>query len=944
MKLSRTVVACLVYAVLHVSAQISAEFFEVGPGISIWYPPSGLALSLLVLLGPRFAPVVFLTNVFVAWGTSDFAVWWAPLLFPALITANYTGAAWLARRYLGTKLLPGATRETLIFSGVILASPAAVAFAGSGVLLALGHGPSAGFLKSTLDWWVGDASGLLTVVPVAMVFVRPWLEKELAPQVARPSRSPKAIGVIVAQAVALIGLLWLVFAVKPLPSYNAFYLCFLPLTWICLHQGLRGATLATLAITMGSLMGMHLVGSSTTTIVGFLLFELTVVVVGLGLGSAVSRRNEAERKLAASEARFDRVISGAQLGLWDVNVPDCHTTFNDRCAAMLGYAREEIEPIHTKWPEMIHPDDRERVGHARKEHIERRSPLYEVEYRVRTRDHHWKWIHSRGSVVTWDAANQPLQVSGTHLDITARKSAEGEAGRLLEIIGATTDFVLTTDSAGQVLYANRALLELLGHQEFAALQPRLIAGVFDEATTGRLKNEVMPAALKTNNWHGELILRDKEGREVHVSLVALAHRDEANDVTTLSFVMRDITPQKLAEAERIEHERRILQIQKAESLGVLAGGIAHDFNNLLTAMLGNANLARFDLPPESPLHHPLTQIENAATRAAVLCQQMLAYAGRSPLSVEEVDLNALIGETRQLLQVSIGKKVQVDLQLAKSLAPIKATPAQIQQVIMNLTLNASEAIGDKDGCITIKTETKQMGSAELNDVFRAPSLPTGRYVMFEIQDTGCGIQAENLSRIFEPFYTTKFTGHGLGLAAAMGIVKAHKGAIHAVSRLGVGSTFRVLFPATTPSKAPFVPSQGNGVRWRESGLVLVVDDEPSVRTVSARMLESYGFTVVTAVDGMDGVERFRQHAGELRLVLLDMTMPRMGGEEAFVEMHRINSHVPIAMMSGFTEELTLERFDKIGPVGFVAKPFTHTMLKTRLQALLGTRTDDKAEI
>jgi len=932
---SRPALICVAYAILHAAAHLSARFFEVGPGISIWYPPSGLALSLLVLLGPRYAPVVFFTNAFIAWFTSGLSVWWAPLLFPALITANYAGAAWLVRRYLGAKLLPGTTRETLIFSLVVVASPAAVALAGSGILIALAQASAETFTKSSVEWWVGDTSGLLTVVPVVMVFVAPWLENGPGLGVARLWRNAKAIRTIIAQAVILIGLLWLVFALEPLSRYNAFYLCFLPLTWICLQQGLRGATLATLVITMGSLIGIHLVGSPTTTILSFLLFELTVVVVGLGLGSAVSRRDEVEKKLAVSEARLDRVISGAQLGLWDLNIAARHITCNQHCAGMLGYRLEEIEPVFTSWQKLVHPDDIERVMNVFKEHVEGRSPLYETEYRMRARDQHWRWIYSRGSVVIRDHDNTPLQVSGTHLDITARKSAEAEAGRLLEIIGASTDFILTADSDGYILYANNALLRLLGYRNIAELHRRPIVEVFNESAASMLKKEVIPVALNSNAWHGELILRDKQGREVHVSIVTLAHRDDANDATTLSFVMRDISRQKQAEAEKIEQERRILQVQKAESLGVLAGGIAHDFNNLLTAMLGNANLARLDLPPESPIHNPLTQVENAATRAAVLCQQMLAYAGRSPLSPEEVDLNALISETRQLLNVSIGKKIQVDLQLAQPLALIKATPAQIQQVIMNLTLNASEAIGDKEGRITIKTATMKMGSAELNDRFKAPASPTGTYVMLEIEDTGCGIPAESLSRIFEPFYTTKFTGHGLGLAAAAGIVKSHKGAIHAFSRLGSGSTFQVLFPATTPSKDPFESDHDQAVNWRESGLVLVVDDEPSVRTVASRMLESFGFTTVTAVDGMDGVERFRQHAGDLRLVLLDLTMPRMGGEEAFVEMHGIDARIPIVLMSGFTEKLTLERFDRTKPVGFLAKPFTHSILKTRLQSLLG---------
>lgn len=931
---SRRAIVCAAYAILHLAAHLSARFFEAGPGISIWYPPAGLALALLVLLGPRYAPMVFLTNALMAIFTSGLGTWWAPLLFPALITANFTGAAWFARRFLGTKLLPGTFRETLIFGVVMVGSPAVVAVAGSALLLFLGVAKPETFLESVLHWWVGDASGLLTVVPAAVVFAGAWLENGSFRRRPNHKYTPKTIATMFAQAVTLIGLLWLVFAVEPLARNNAFYLCFLPLTWICLQQGLRGATLATLAITMGSLIGMHLVGSNTSTIVSFLLFELTVAVVGLGLGSVVSRRNEAEKKLAKNEARFDRVISGAQLGLWDLDIAARQVSQNQHSAAMLGYRTEDLEPLFETWQKLIHPEDLEPMRKALVDHVEGRSPLYDVEYRIRARDHHWRWLYSRGSVVARDANGNPLKVSGTHLDITARKTAEAEAGRLMEIIGATTDFVLTTDPKGHVLYANPALLKLLGHPDASALFQRPLETVFKNSAAKILRDDVIPAALRTNSSHGELTLHCVKGREVHVSHVTLAHRDEANDTTILSIVMRDITRQKHAEAERIEQERKILQIQKSESLGILAGGIAHDFNNLLATMLGNANLARLDLPANSPIHEPLAQVENAATRAAALCQQMLAYAGRSPLAFEEVDLNALIKETHLLFQVSIGKKIVIDLQLSQPLAPIKAAPAQIQQVVMNLTLNASDAIGDKEGRITIKTTSKHLDSGELSAQFPNFSLPPGSYVLLDVTDTGCGIPPESLARIFEPFYTTKFTGHGLGLAAVAGIVKSHKGAIRVSSAPGQGSSFQILFPDLRCSRPPFASDRQTSENWRGSGIVLVVDDEPGVRTVVSKTIESFGFTTITAADGVEAVERFREHSDKLQLVLLDLTMPRMNGEETFVAMQQLRPTVPVILMSGFTEKLTLEKFAQTKPAGFLAKPFTRAALQARLHALL----------
>jgi two-component system cell cycle sensor histidine kinase/response regulator CckA len=872
-----------------------------------------------------------LTNVVGAWLTSGFSSWWAPLLFPALITANYTLAAWLVRRTVGPVLLPGSTRETLTFSVAMVGAPALIALTGSAVLLGVGWNPPGGFAQSFIQWWVGDASGLLTVVPVAMVFAAPWFDPRRKEIPRRIRKTPGLTGNIAAQAAVLIGCLWLVFALQPLPRYNAFYLCFLPLIWICLRHGLPGATLATLAITMGSLIGLHVTGSSTELIVSFLFFELTVAVVGLGLGATVTRRNQVEQDLAASEARLDRVISGAQLGLWDWNVETRQAVYNRRWAEMLGYHLEEIAPLHASWEHLVHPADRSRVARALNDHFEKRSPLFESEYRIRTKDHHWRWIYSRGSVVARDDSQHPLLVSGTHLDITDRKRAEASADRLLEIVEATTDFIVTTDLKGGVLYANRSMLRLLGLPDLVQLRGKPLQDVFPAPAAERLRQDVIPSALKAGANQTEVALRDAQGREMPVSCVALVHRDEENDTATLSFVMRDLSRQKEAEAEKIEDERKLLQLQKAESLSVLAGGIAHDFNNLLTAMLGNAELARLDLNEDSPLHTPLGQIEKAAYRAAELCQQMLAYAGRAQLSFAEIDLTTLIEETTQLIHVSIGRKIDLELQLSRPLPPICAARAQIQQVVMNLALNAAEAIGDNEGSIVVRTTRRAFEGAELRKHFHGAALAPGSYVCMEIEDTGCGIQTEIIERIFEPFFTTKFTGHGLGLAAVMGVVKSHNGGVQVTSSVGRGSLFRVIFPAVKAS-APVPPvPQTCPEDWRGSGLVLVVDDEPGVRTIVARTLESFGFTTIVAADGLEGVERFRQNLDDLRFVLLDLTMPRMDGEEAFRIMHGLKPDLPIILMSGFSEKLTLERFADTKPAGFLAKPFDRKTLQARLQ-------------
>jgi two-component system cell cycle sensor histidine kinase/response regulator CckA len=928
-RFSRPVVACAVYFVLHFAAQFSASLFEVGPGLSIWYPPCGLALALLVLLGPRYAPVVLLTNVLAALLTSSLTTWWAPLVFPALITANYTLAAWLVRRAVGPVLLPGSTRQTVAFALAIIGAPAGVAVLGTVLLQILGWSAPSDFARSSIQWWVGDVSGLLTVVPVAMVFVGPWLRSEKVE--VSPVKSWSAVAV---KAFALIGSLWMVFFLHPFSEYSPFYICFLPLIWICLRHGLPGATLATLAITMGSLVGLHFTGGTHDLLIRFLLFELTVAVMGLGLGSAVTRRDEAEKRLAESEAQLDRVIAGAQLGLWDWDVPNQRVAYNQRSAEIIGRSSRADDAVQTTPDASVHPADRNRVQSSLRDHLEGRLPIHETEYRIRGDGDEWRWIHSRGSIVTRGKDGRPLRVSGTHVDVTDRKRAEAEAGRLLKIIDATTDFILTAGTDGRVIYANAALLRLLGIDELAKLRGRRWDVVFNGDTLKQVEGDVVSAVMRTGICQGELNLRDTQGRAVIVSKVAVLHRDEESDAPTVSFVMRDVTRQKQAEVENIENERKMLLIQKSESLGVLAGGIAHDFNNLLTAMLGNASLARLDLADDSPLHGPLVQIETAATRAAELCQQMLAYAGRSPLSIAEVDITHLIEETRQLLQVSIGKKTEIDLQLERPLPVIRAAPAQMQQIVMNLVLNAAEAIGEKAGRITIRTQSRQFDSAELNRRFLSAPLTAGPYVLIEVADTGSGMTRETMARIFEPFFTTKFTGHGLGLAAVMGIVRSHGGGISVASEPGKGSVFSIVFPSAVGSTPSIPVSKTLPPFARVAGLALVVDDEEHVRNLVMKILTMLGFSVITAVDGIDALEKFRGESERLSVVLLDLTMPRMDGEQAFLEMNRINAGVPVILMSGFSEKLTLDRFATTKPAGFLAKPFDLKTVQSRVLAVV----------
>ncbi len=411
-------------------------------------------------------------------------------------------------------------------------------------------------------------------------------------------------------------------------------------------------------------------------------------------------------------------------------------------------------------------------------------------------------------------------------------------------------------------------------------------------------------------------------------------RDSSGKVTRMIGAVMDVTAQRAAVEERAEFDRRLQETQKLESLGVLAGGIAHDFNNLLTGILGNASLARMDLEPASPIQTYLDQIERVSQRAAELCKQMLAYSGKARFVIQQLDLSQLIAEMAPLLRVSISKNATLECHNECSLPAISADPTQLRQIIMNLVINASDAMGENSGVIGIRTGLRNADRATFSGAHLGSDLAPGSYVFLEVRDTGCGMSADIRAKIFDPFFTTKFTGRGLGLAAVLGIVRGHHAALRVDSEPGRGTTFTLLLPCAEGVAEDIAPSEPDEETWRGSGCVLVVDDEETVRRIAGRMLESIGFSVVMAENGREAVEKFRAAPSRFTAVLLDLTMPEMDGTEAFVELRRIDPHMCVLLMSGFNEQEAIANFAGRGLAGFMQKPFKPGTLRAKMRAIL----------
>jgi PAS domain S-box-containing protein len=484
------------------------------------------------------------------------------------------------------------------------------------------------------------------------------------------------------------------------------------------------------------------------------------------------------------------------------------------------------------------------------------------------------------------------------------------------------DGVITVDREGRIAYMNPVAEMCTGWRSKEVLGRNLRdCYVTREDGKGMGSDVHAPCTLLSRNG---------EKRTIEEVWSPIKDRDSAEEGHVIVF--RDVT-------EKWNLERQLQQAQKMESLGVLAGGIAHDFNNLLMAIMGHAELALEGIPPSSPARRDLTGITTATQRAADLCRQMLAYAGKASFALERVGLGELVEEMTHLLKTSISKKAILVMNLERGLPPIKADPSQIRQIVMNLIINASEAIGDRNGKITVSMGAMPCDREYLRGTELHVDLVPGLYVYIEVADTGVGMDARTQSRIFEPFFSTKFTGRGLGLSAVLGIVRAHKGALKVYSEPGKGTTFKVFFPALEEAKEKEgFPESSRRVEWRGKGTILLVDDEESLLGLGSRMLEYLGFTVLTAADGLEAVEVYRQRGKEIDLVLMDLTMPRMDGAKAFDELRLLNPEVRVVLASGYNKEDVASRIAGKDPDGILQKPYTLANLKESLAGRMPART------
>jgi two-component system cell cycle sensor histidine kinase/response regulator CckA len=531
-------------------------------------------------------------------------------------------------------------------------------------------------------------------------------------------------------------------------------------------------------------------------------------------------------------------------------------------------------------------------------------------------------------------------------DDTPRRRAEEQLEYQLNLAATiatnAAEGLFLIDSEGFTTFVNPTAVAMFGWTEDELIGESLHEKLHCRGPDGTwFPSEDCPhlrvlATGETLRSEGDFFIH-KDGRVIPVSCSIAAIRSE-DTIAGAVMVVRDVTQQKLAEATQKENEEALQQAQKLESIGVLAGGIAHDFNNLLTGIMGNAGLARraISLGKTEQAAALLRDVLSASQRAADLTRQLLAYAGKGRFVVLPVDICQLVREVSTLIRASISKKITLVLDVPDDCLLVEADRVQLQQLVMNLVINGGEAIGDEPGTLTVRVRREYFSERRERPRTQGFPIVSGEYVRIDVTDTGTGMNEQTRGRIFEPFFTTKFLGRGLGLSAALGIVRGHRGAIGVRSEPGRGTTFTVLLPVQREFSRPErVSGQVAAERDLQGvGTILVADDEEGIRSLAAQVLEEAGYTVEVARDGAEVIERFRSLGNAVRLVLLDLTMPKMGGSEAASELRRIQSDIPIIAMSGYGDIEVLRRFSESGVSDFLPKPFTPEELAAKVRDVL----------
>ena len=636
----------------------------------------------------------------------------------------------------------------------------------------------------------------------------------------------------------------------------------------------------------------------------------------------IGARKAVEDALRESERSLKESQRLAHLGNWELDLVRNVLRWSDEMFRIFEIDPSRFGATYEAFLGVVHPEDRDWVGRTYTDSVRSRTP-YDVVHRLLMADGRVKYVREQCETV-YDGGGKPLRSTGMTQDVTERRRVEVEllsASRYARsLIEASLDPLVTISPEGKITDVNRATEEVTGVPR-AELVGTDFADYFTEPEQARAGYRRVLARGSVRDY--PLTLRHRSGHTTEVLYNATLYRNEAGEPQGVFAAARDVTEQRRM-AELLRRSQRL------EAIGSLAGGIAHDFNNLLTAILGAADLLLERIPEFDPTRAEAVDIQLAAKKASALTRQLLTFSRRQVVQPQVLDLNEIVAGMERMLHRVIGEDVELVAVRDPALRRVRIDPGQVEQVIMNLAVNARDAM-PQGGRLTIETGNVDIGEEEAR---RHIGVRPGPHVLVAVSDNGCGMNAEVQSHLFEPFFTTKAVGKGtgLGLSTVYGIVKQAGGDIWVYSEPGKGSVFKIYLPPTDEAPAATDESEHAVPAARGTETVLLVEDEAQVRTLAARMLRSAGYTVLEAADGLQALHVIAQNGGKVDLVVSDVVMPHMGGAELAQRLRALNPGIRVLFMSGYTERGAT--FQLTPGAAFLQKPFSAATLAHRVRELL----------
>jgi PAS domain S-box-containing protein len=883
--------------------------------VSVFWLPSGVALAALLLGGIKYWPAAFIGSLAAVSGQGY--PLWRELAAASGNTLEPLIGAWLLLRSdrFNVTLMHAEDYLRIFLAGT--AGACASALIGVSVLVLAGHIAPPAFAGSLLHWYEGDILSILLLTPLILVWRRlpsGWFART------RVGETIACFGLAgLFGQITFVGWGQSVFGHPPLG-----YLAFLFVTWGAVRFGRHGALLLVFMAALQALTGAVFgTGFFAADLVRFGLnsvwvFLLALTIVGITVALLFHERKLAEQSLRKAEENLRLLTTNLNemVVAYDMNRKLVYA--NPAVEKLTGYSLECLQ--REQFICWVHPEDRARML-RHWEGLFQGGAFVEEEYRLITKDGQQRWAAASWGPILDDNGRQ-VGVQGSEHDITERKRAEENHLRLVTAIEQAAETIVITDPAGAILYANPAFEKTTGFTCAEALgqNPRILKSGKQDAEFYRNMWMTLAAGQV---WSGHLINKRKDGTLYQEEATISPVRDTTGKIINYVAVKRDVT-REVALEEQYRHA------QKMESIGRLAGGIAHDFNNLLTVIDGYSKMILAELRTGDPLRDQLEEIEKAGERAAGLTRQLLAFSRKQILQPCVLDLNVLVGDMRGMLERLMGEDVEVRFAFHPEDVTVHADRHQLEQVIMNLAVNARDAMPD-GGRLLIETAL-----VDENHVSSSPEVRPGRYAMLAVSDTGKGMDEATERRIFEPFFTTKPVGQGTGLGLAMvqGIVVQSGGYINVYSEPGQGTAFKIYLPALAGAK---VPAEQAAVISALQGweTILVVEDQVEVRNFAVAALQGYGYRVIEAPGAVEALRICEPGRERIHLVLTDVVMPHMSGRELAARLVAIRPEIKILYMSGYTDNVIVHHGVLDADANFIQKPFGPDELARKVRAALG---------